>query len=56
MKTMKVQCKSCKDIIYSKYSGHFVRCSCKKIFIDQTEHYIRSSGPEGYDIVEDEKR
>ena len=38
------QCTECHDIIYSRYSGEFVSCTCGKIAIDQTEWYSRFIG------------
>lgn len=41
----KIQCAKCKEIIFSKYQGHFSRCSCPDyIFIDETRHYCRIGG------------
>lgn len=37
----KYQCADCKDIIWSKYEGEFVRCKCDNIFIDETRYYCR---------------
>jgi len=47
----KFKCKSCGDIIYSKYPGHFATCSCfankmdnKGIAVDYTSYYGRHIG------------
>lgn len=37
------RCRTCKDILYSKYPGHFSRCKCGN-FVDQTEYYMRQGG------------
>ena len=37
-------CDLCGDLIYSAYSGEFVRCSCDSIAIDQTPYYCRIIG------------
>lgn len=50
----KIKCKHCGDIIESKYSGQFVRCSCGKIYIDETPYYCRIGGNKGdFEIVKD---
>lgn len=50
----KVRCKHCGDIIESKWSGDWVQCSCKKIYVDETEYYCRIGGEyEDWEIVED---
>ena len=36
--------KCCDDVLQSKYSGHFVRCKCGKVAIDQTPYYCRYIG------------
>lgn len=41
----KIQCKDCREILYSKHSGDFNRCKCENyIFIDETHHYTRVGG------------
>ncbi len=40
-----VQCEICRDLIYSKFPGHFVRCRCGKTACDQTGSFIRIIGP-----------
>lgn len=40
----KVLCKCCDDVIWSKYSGEFVRCKCGSCAVDQTEYYSRWFG------------
>ena len=55
----KFRCKSCSDIIYSKYEGHFAMCSCyenkadnKGIAVDYTRHYGRHIGdPNSFESV-----
>jgi hypothetical protein len=37
-------CLKCGDIIFSKYPGHFVTCTCGSLSVDQTEDYIRILG------------
>lgn len=50
----KVQCRKCDDIIWSKYAGEFVTCSCGAIFCDQTPHYSRYGGnPDDFIYLED---
>lgn len=45
-KAKRIQCKACNKVIFSSYSGEWVKCDCKKdfIYIDQTEFYIRMGG------------
>lgn len=48
MKTVKVKCPDCGDIIFSSYEGEFVTCSCfqdgeKGIFIDQNRYIFRTT-------------
>jgi hypothetical protein len=45
------ECPACKDLVHSKYPGHFAACKCfeNKIdnmgfAVDQTEHYTRLIG------------
>lgn len=33
-------CDTCKDIIYSKWIGHWVHCSCYKNEVDATGGYV----------------
>lgn len=41
----KIQCATCKEIIFSKFQGHFSKCSCADyIFIDETRLYYRVGG------------
>lgn len=50
-----VQCRKCKDIIWSKHEGWFTTCKCGAISVDQTRHYSRYIGnPE--DFVEVERK
>ena len=44
MKRVKIKCKICGDVIWSKYYGNYVSCSCKSIAIDQDEFYCRTIG------------
>lgn len=39
-----ITCLKCEDEIYSRYSGEFVACSCKTVFIDETPYYQRIGG------------
>ena len=41
IKTNKIQCNNCKDIIESKYTHDFVQCSCKRCFVDGGKEYLR---------------
>ena len=34
-----VECAKCHDVIWSRWQGEFVWCSCKAIAVDQTRHY-----------------
>ena len=38
------QCGKCKDIIWSRYHGHFCGCECGASYIDDTGLYFRYSG------------
>lgn len=49
-----IQCRKCKDIIWSKYEGEFVTCSCGAISVDQTKYYSRYIGDPG-DFIEIEE-
>lgn len=40
----KVKCLSCNDIIESDGNGKWVKCSCGKIYIDETGYYCRIGG------------
>lgn len=40
-----VECEICRDLIYSKFPGHFVRCRCGITACDQTGSFIRVIGP-----------
>lgn len=45
----KSQCRLCKGIIFSRYSGEFVSCKCGAISVDQTPYYGRYIGnPEDF--------
>lgn len=39
-----VQCRKCKDIIWSKQEGWFTTCKCGAISVDQTRYYSRYIG------------
>ena len=44
-----LQCRKCKDIIWSRYEGEFVSCKCRAISVDQTRYYSRYIGnPENF--------
>jgi hypothetical protein len=38
----KAKCLKCNDIIESKHRHDFVRCSCKEIFLDGGDEYLRA--------------
>ena len=40
----KYRCKKCGDTLQSKWPGQFVQCSCKSMYLDQTEYYTRIGG------------
>lgn len=40
----KVECAHCHSIIWSRWQGEFVWCSCKAIAVDQTRLYARYIG------------
>lgn len=42
--SIKVQCKLCDDIIWSRYEGEFRTCKCGAISVDQTPYYTRYIG------------
>lgn len=48
----KVKCVNCSDVIFSKYSGEFVRCTCGKLAVDETGYYVRILGDK-YEVVEE---
>lgn len=41
---IEVICLKCATIIFSTYSGEFVRCECGACFVDETEYYHRLGG------------
>lgn len=43
----KIRCKSCDDIIESKYTHDFVKCKCGKVFTDGGLDYQRVGFPSG---------
>jgi len=54
-KKTKFMCLKCSDLVYSSYPGQFVSCSCGKLCVDETEHYIRIlANNEDYTEVDDE--
>jgi len=38
------ECGDCKDIIWSRYRGHFCSCKCNASFVDDTGRYSRFGG------------
>ncbi len=45
----KAQCNNCKDIIESRYTHHFVTCSCGQTHVDGGLNYLkRGYGDKGY--------
>lgn len=40
-------CNNCKSLVMSRYSGQWVQCECKNIYVDETEHYARMGGNPG---------
>ena len=43
IKTNKIQCKYCGDVIESKHDHDLVWCSCKRIAADGGKNYLRRS-------------
>lgn len=41
---VKVRCKDCNTIFYSRYEGEFRTCACGNSFVDQTPYYGRYAG------------
>lgn len=41
---MKYRCKSCKDVIFSRWPRDFCRCKCGKSFVDMGVGYSRIGG------------
>ena len=39
--TNKIRCKHCGDIIESRWTHEFVRCSCKSVAVDGGHEYLR---------------
>ena len=39
-----IQCRKCKDKIFSRYEGEYRICSCGTIAVDQTQYYTRLIG------------
>lgn len=51
----RIQCKKCGDVIESKHRHDFVWCSCKSIFIDGGNDYVRWGGdPKDIIIIKDD--
>ncbi len=51
----KMRCLKCKDIIESMYRHDFKWCSCKSVFIDGGDDYLRCGGsPDDYIIIDKE--
>ena len=42
-----IRCLHCNDVIESKHRHDFVRCFCKKVFVDGGEDYKRRGFPSG---------
>ena len=38
---MKIKCLICGDVLKGDQKGTFMTCSCKNIYIDETEYYCR---------------
>lgn len=41
IKTNKIICKNCKEVIESKHRHNFVECSCGRVFVDGGKDYLR---------------
>ena len=52
VKVNKAQCKLCGDIIESKHTHDFVRCSCGEIFVDGGKEYLRRGAKDLGNIIE----
>lgn len=46
----------CNDVLYSRFPGEFRHCHCKKVAVDQTEHYQRFIGGAQYLVPIDEEQ
>ena len=44
MEGCKIRCTECGDIIQSMYRHDYVRCSCRKTFVDGGDAYLRCGG------------
>jgi len=44
IKTNKIQCNKCKDIIESKYRWDMKWCKCKSVAVDGGKDYLRRCG------------
>lgn len=51
IKRNRLQCKLCGDIIESKYTHDYVRCSCKQYAIDNGKEYVRFTAPKSDDVI-----
>lgn len=38
------KCRHCEAIIFSRYAGEYVQCSCGAVAVDQTPEYMRIIG------------
>ena len=47
IKTNKIKCLHCGDIIKSKHTHDFKRCRCGKVYVDGGLSYMRRGFPEG---------
>ncbi len=52
---LKVQCGTCKDIFWSRYSGEYRTCKCGASAIDTTSWYSRFIGnPKAVDNIDND--
>lgn len=49
--TNKIKCRCCGDVIESKYTHDYVKCSCGRCVVDGGKEYLRRTGY-SYDIEE----
>lgn len=52
IKINKIQCNYCKDIIESKYTHDYKKCSCGRVAVDGGHEYIRRSFLKEDDYIE----
>lgn len=54
----KIKCLECGDILKGDGKGTFMQCSCKSIYIDETEYYCRVGfkDKEKFKVIKDFKR